>query len=510
MCDLVIEAWEAWLATSPANARAPVAGWLAVLEMFRPDAPAQLLGFRFMYHQVSACPATRCLGPSSFSTTPAYPRPSLHPASPLPAHPKTRPRQTPAAPPAPPALYLLAAQLVTAGRVALEQLLAYLSPDDGELAARFASAAAAVRTEVEAYGKVDLTSSEGTTGGAPRGGVFSGAALDLDAGRFDSLLLAHLSRPSGEGAEGKEERGEGSGAGPNQKLGLVEALLAVGDWDKAKLLMQQLKVGGGRTRVERFVWGESGLVGKKERALCRGRCLKQFLFPTNPHKLAAPTPQLLGIPAAADPGVCAALCAIVAARTDPLHSQLLPEGPLGPSRLEAYLDAVDRWQRGASAAGGGGDGAARAAPPAPPAPPLDSDAFDALEALGLYAYRDPALLARVLRVLQHHVASYCCHGEGRAAAGAVLESAEGDDGAAPGGVGVSRVYRLIAQAVLPSLAMVPANFALANAVWAVMRLLPFPARFAIYRQAQEVWAETPLLQVTGGPPPLGGVSSARR
>jgi hypothetical protein len=53
VCDLVLEAWESWLAAAPtARARADVSGWLAVLGLFREDAPTQLLGFRFVYHQV--------------------------------------------------------------------------------------------------------------------------------------------------------------------------------------------------------------------------------------------------------------------------------------------------------------------------------------------------------------------------------------------------------------------------------------------------------------------------
>jgi len=174
---------------------------------------------------------------------------------------------------------------------------------------------------------------------------------------------------------------------------------------------------------------------------------------------------------------------------------------LGPSKLDAYLDAVDRWQRATAAgskAASSSSAAAAMPPPAPPAPPLDSDCFDALEGLGLYLYRDAALFTRVLRALRHHVASYCCHGAGRAAAGAAggesaVAEAGGDfDG---GGVGVGRVYRLLAHAILPALSMVPANFAVSNAAWEVMRLLPFAARFAIYRQAHEFWAETPLVQV---------------
>jgi hypothetical protein len=48
-----LEAWEAWLAASPeGRARADVSGWLSLLQLFRPDAPAQLLGFRLQYHQV--------------------------------------------------------------------------------------------------------------------------------------------------------------------------------------------------------------------------------------------------------------------------------------------------------------------------------------------------------------------------------------------------------------------------------------------------------------------------
>jgi hypothetical protein len=156
-------------------------------------------------------------------------------------HPRPpQPSQTPNAPPAPPALFRLAAQLVAAGRVSLDQLLAYLSPDDAELSARFAAAAAAVAADVASYGKVDLTSNEGAAGGAPRGGAFSAAALDLNPARFDDLLMEHLGRPSGGGGK---DGGKGGGGGPIQKLGLVEGLLAVGDWDAAKLLMQQLQVG---------------------------------------------------------------------------------------------------------------------------------------------------------------------------------------------------------------------------------------------------------------------------
>jgi len=182
-------------------------------------------------------------------------------------------KQTPGAPPAPPSLYRLSAQLIAADRVTLEQLLVYLSPDDDDLAARYAAAAEAVKCEVEAYGKIDLTSNEGASGGAPRGGAFTGAGLDLDASRFDDLLLQHLSQPSvgkgggggggssvggGEGKEGKgtsaggaataadggggDSSGSAGGGGPNQKLALVEGLLAVGDWGAAKLLMQHLQV----------------------------------------------------------------------------------------------------------------------------------------------------------------------------------------------------------------------------------------------------------------------------
>lgn len=130
---------------------------------------------------------------------------------------------------------------------------------------------------------------------------------------------------------------------------------------------------------------------------------------------------------------------------------------------------------------------------------MDAEAFEVLEALGLYLYRDPYLFARVLRVLRHHVASYCCHGAGRAAAGgAGGESAVEVEGeGVVGEEGVAQVYLLLATTVLPALAMVPASFAVSNAVWSVMSLLPFAARFVVYRQAQDVWAKSPVLQVRG-------------
>ncbi|KIY91637.1 hypothetical protein MNEG_16326 [Monoraphidium neglectum] len=211
----------------------------------------------------------------------------------------------------------------------------------------------------------------------------------------------------------------------------------------------------------------------------------------------------MGVPAAADRGVCAALSAIAASRIDPLHDALHPAGPLGPSRLDAHLDALDQWQRVQDDVTVTSAVTSSAPAPAPPAGPLEEDAFEALEALGLFLYRDPRLMARALRVLRHHVASYCCHGAGRAAAGVAgsvggASAVEGDDSKASesgaGVVGIGRVYRLLARTVLPALALAPANFAASNAVWGVLRLLPFAARFAVYRQAQDVWAKTPLLQ----------------
>ena len=486
MCDLVLEAWEAWLAADARRARAPVDGWLALLRgIARPDAPAQLLGFRFLWHQA------------------------------------------PGSPPAPPALFRLAAQLVGAGVAPLEAVLAYLGPDDDALAARFAAAAEAVRAEAAAFGQIDLTrappgaaagggagggalaaAGDPAAGGQPRASsLFIGGALELDAARFDDLLLRRLmaeptapaaavaagegagggvdaaGKPSG-AADSKANGGGGAAAAaaagaagdqqqrhhqPLQKLAMVEGLLACGNWPAARLLIRQLR--------------------------------------------------LLGVPAAADRGVCAALCELAAARVDPIHDALLPEGPLGPSRLEAYLDAVERAQRQAATAGAGG-AAAQPPQPQPPAPPLPADAFDALDALGPYLYRDAHLFARVLRVLRHHVASYCCHGAGRAAAAAAAagESAvegDGDDGGDGDGDGadaglVPRVYRLLAGTVLPALAMLPANVAAANAAWAVLRLLPFPARFAVYHKATEVWARTPLLQGAAAAPVDAWKRVARR
>lgn len=105
--------------------------------------------------------------------------------------------------------------------------------------------------------QVDLTSNEGAAGGAPRGGTFTGANLELDASRYDELLVSFLQRPSssiagdGGGREVEEEDrkavAQGGGAeGGTQKLALVEGLLEVGHWEAAKLLMRALEVGGWR------------------------------------------------------------------------------------------------------------------------------------------------------------------------------------------------------------------------------------------------------------------------
>ncbi|KIY92294.1 THO complex subunit 2 [Monoraphidium neglectum] len=232
VCDLVLEAWESWLAAAPtARARADVSGWLAVLGLFREDAPTQLLGFRFVYHQGGRAECRKSAVEEVM----------------LAALLRGRGAATPAAPPAPPALYRLAGQLAAAGRVSLDRLTPYLSPDDAELAARYVAASEVVQAEVEAYGKVDLSAvsapaapAAGAGGGAaaaaPRG-TFSGASLELDASRFDELLTSYLDRPSGGGGDEKDSGkaaaaagggGGGGGGGGNQKLAMVEGLLAVG------------------------------------------------------------------------------------------------------------------------------------------------------------------------------------------------------------------------------------------------------------------------------------------
>jgi hypothetical protein len=73
----VLEAWEAWLAACPDNARADVSGWLALLDIFRPDAPAQLLGFHFLYHQVGGGARGLGLGGAGTGAAQGHPWPSL-------------------------------------------------------------------------------------------------------------------------------------------------------------------------------------------------------------------------------------------------------------------------------------------------------------------------------------------------------------------------------------------------------------------------------------------------
>jgi THO complex subunit 2 len=174
-CALVLEAF----AAQPAND-----AFMRLLPAFSADAVAQLLGFQCARHAGGGA--------------------------------------------APEGMYTAAAKLVRDGHVALEALLAHLSPADEELAAQAAEGRAALAQAVKRIGVISLTG--GGDDAADAGGA--GTQLRRTGQTAAALLLdplpfaAHLAGPDGGAC--------------NQRLCLLAGLLRAGAWEQAVRLMRWL------------------------------------------------------------------------------------------------------------------------------------------------------------------------------------------------------------------------------------------------------------------------------
>lgn len=309
--------------------------FLKLVPLFNTDAPSQILGFKFQYHKKEGNP------------------------------------------PAPASLYVVAASLIGAGYAKLEELLAHLGPDDEVTRSNFQAAAAAVQQEVDKIGEQKLAATpdaQDTTRGR-----LNSSLLDIDARRYDALLVERMDKD-------------------NQKLGLIQGFLSVGDWAHASQLMHVMESQG----------------------------LQTSLFPA----------------------VSSALCQNIDSRISPQYLAMFPKG-----RLHGYV----------------------ATPPKEGGEAMDPLVVEMLQSLGLYLYRDLPLLYKVIRVLRHHVAE-------------LISSAAGS----PPDFG--QIEMILVKAVLPALALWPANPGLVEEVWQLLSSFPYGARYRIYSYYWEEMESNPLLQ----------------
>ncbi|KAK9750246.1 hypothetical protein RND81_02G181900 [Saponaria officinalis] len=123
---------------------------------------------------------------------------------------------------------------------------------------------------------------------------------------------------------------------------------------------------------------------------------------------------------------------------------------------------------------------------------LSKELFEMLASAGPYLYRDTLLLQKVCRVLKAYYLS-------------ALELVGKGDGTpiAVGGVNIvprlhlrearSRIEEALGTCLLPSLQLVPANPAVGQEIWEVMRLLPYEVRFRLYGEWEKDDERIPMI-----------------
>lgn len=97
-----------------------------------------------------------------------------------------------------------------------------------------------------------------------------------------------------------------------------------------------------------------------------------------------------------------------------------------------------------------------------PGPPLSSESVSMLQHLGIYIFRDVSALTKMVRALRHHLMFYGQPG------GPVAGAAEG--AVANPAAEAERVYRLLAQFVLPATTLVPHNTPLCFELWDLLQV----------------------------------------
>ncbi|XP_021727131.1 THO complex subunit 2-like [Chenopodium quinoa] len=123
---------------------------------------------------------------------------------------------------------------------------------------------------------------------------------------------------------------------------------------------------------------------------------------------------------------------------------------------------------------------------------LPKELFEMLTCAGPYLYRDTLLLQKICRILKSYYLS-------------ALELISKGDGA-PGSVidvninprlhlreARSRIEEALGSCLLPSLQLVPANPAIGHAIWEVMSLLPYEARYRLYGEWEKDDERIPMI-----------------
>ncbi|KAF8061139.1 THO2 [Scenedesmus sp. PABB004] len=191
--------------------------------------------------------------------------------------------------------------------------------------------------------------------------------------------------------------------------------------------------------------------------------------------------KVLGVQAASEPSISAALTEQLRALLAPVTAALFPAGPLGGSVLRRPPYSTAAEAAAAAAAGGAAPpppGAAAAPSPPAPAPRLDPLVFALAGHLGVYLHRAPEALAALLRALRHELMF-----GGRLAPWMPPADADGEV--------VAQVVRVLAEAALPALSLHSANRGLAGELWDVLELLPFADRAEVYRRGMAASAAAP-------------------
>ena len=365
--DLVLDS----LAEQPGNA-----ALLHLVALFDAAKAAQLLGFKFQWHARWGGEDTPSGGVGPSGRTPF-------------------------------GLYKAAAVLITSGVVTLDAVYAHLAPTDAAGAEQTAAQRAEAAAAVKRIGVVNLAAKE------------EPAAVDDRNRRQSAPAPLPTQQPAAPAVP------------DNQKYGLVAGLLANGEWDTAKGLIQRLQRAGMDPLSQ-------PLAADELRRLMLART--QHLTP-----LLAPSPVLV----ATSPGGSSADA---------------------PSAMDATPSAED------------------AAAHAAKHPSLPGDVLDMLSHLAWRLSGDVRLFTRVVRLLRSHLLAASTPAAAAAACAApgpggdelsASNAAAAVSEAAPAAVR-DQVDAALRTCILPALCLVPSNPAAAIEVWALLRLFPYTTRFRLY------------------------------
>ncbi|KAG2445899.1 hypothetical protein HXX76_000503 [Chlamydomonas incerta] len=410
--------------------------------------------------------------------------------------------QDPSRPPAPRALFLVAAQLIASRRTCLTELLGHMAPSDAAQAAAQKAAREALMRRVNDIGTINLGGGGGAGGGAAAGDLpATAAAAEREAaakeaagkdrergGGKGGMSAAAAAQPRAAGLSAAHFEldpaaavgGLATGPDPdhNQPLALLDALLELGSSSSN---------GSSSSSSSSYCWEVA--LELHDRLVAEGAC------------------------PAAHPAIGSALCRLLEAEVKPRYTALFPQGVLGRNALsgEAAPAPLGGAAAAAAAAAAGATGAGSAGANGPAGsgsisgPALTPLAVRLLAMLGPYVHRDVRLFTKVIRLVRYQLANDMTAGTGTAttagtatplppaaAAAAGGGRAAGSGAAAP--PPLPSLEDLISGALLPGVACCPVHLPLAGEVWECVRLLPVQTRYRVYADFRELSQTQPLLQ----------------